>query len=83
MASSKLRSRIIGQHGASRAAQTGMHPWGTADTPMEMPMVHVRFGPGGAAVQVMTPLVTTAPNGAMIPATAPGQYGQVSVSGRP
>ena len=76
----KLRSRILGQHGAHRAAQQGMHPWGTADTPMEDPMTHVQFGPGGAAVQVMTPLITA--GGAMIPATAPGQYGQVSISGR-
>jgi hypothetical protein len=79
----KLRSRIVGQHRANRAAQAGMHPWGTADTPLVMPMTHVQFGPGGAAVQVMTPLVTDAPDGAMIPATAPGQYGQVAVSGRP
>lgn len=78
---SRLRSRIIGQHGAARAAQDGYHPYGTADTPMVMPMVHVQFGPGGAAVQVMAPLITA--NGAMIPAVAPGQFGQVSVSGRP
>jgi hypothetical protein len=78
---SRLRSRIIGQHGAHKHAQASLHPYGTADTPMEMPMTHVLFGPGGAAVQVMTPLVT--PLGDVIPATAPGQYGQVSISGRP
>ncbi len=79
----KLRSRIIGQHGAQRAAQAGMHPYGTADTPMVMPMVRVYFNGGGATVEVMSPLVVDAPDGALIPATAPGQYGQVSVSGRP
>lgn len=81
---SRLRSRIIGQHGASRHAAAAMHPYGTADTPMTMPMVHVQFAGGGAAVQVMAPLYVPSGGGAVpVPATAPGQYGQVSVSGRP
>jgi hypothetical protein len=76
---SRLRSRIVGQHGAQRHAQAAYHPYGTADTPMVMPMVHVQFGAGGAAVQVMHGITT--PNGAVIPATAPGQFGQVALAG--
>ena len=77
---SRLRSRIIGQHGAHAHAQQSYHPYGTADTPMVMPMVLVQFGGGGALVQAMEPLVTA--NGALIPATAPGRFDQVAVSGR-
>ena len=76
---SRLRKRIAAQALGPAAAQGSYHPYGTADTPMSMPMVHVEFGPGGAAVQQMVPLVTA--NGAAIPATAPGQFGQVSISG--
>ncbi len=81
MARTRLHSRITGQHGAAAAAQQAYHPVGTADTPMVMPMVHVQFGGSGAAVQVMTPLI--APDGRLIPATAPGRWDQVTVSGRP
>lgn len=76
---SRLHSRISGQAGAARAAAAGYHPAGTADTPMTMPMVHVLFAGGGAMVQQMMPLTTA--NGAMIPATAPGQFGQVRIAG--
>ena len=76
---SSLHKRIAGQARGHAAAQASYHPYGNADTPMSMPMVHVEFGPGGAAVQQMTPLVTA--SGAAIPATAPGQFGQVSIAG--
>jgi len=76
---SRLRSRIVGQHGAQRAAQASYHPYGTADTPMSMPMVHVQFYDGGAAVQVAHGIIT--PSGAVIPATAPGRFGQVALAG--
>lgn len=78
---SRLHSRIAGQHGANAAAMGAYHPHGTADTPMIMPMVHVQFSGSGAQVQVMAPLIT--PDGRTVPATAPGRWDQVSVSGRP
>jgi hypothetical protein len=46
---------------------------------MQMPMVHVAYDGGGMTVQQ----VITAPDGRMIPATAPGQFGQVHMAGRP
>jgi hypothetical protein len=76
---SRLRTRITRQARAGAAAQASYHPYGTPETPMEMPMVRVFFGPGGASVQQMVPLITA--NGAPVPATAPGQYGQVTISG--
>jgi hypothetical protein len=79
---SRLRSRIVGQHGAQRHAQAAYHPWGTADTPMVMPMVHVQFGAGGAAVQVMHTIYVGTGTGAVpLAATAPGQFGQVALAG--
>lgn len=57
----------------------GNHPAGNADTPMTMPMVSVRFNGAGAQVEQMVPLIT--PNGAPVPATAPGRYGQVAITG--
>lgn len=76
---SRLQRRIAGQAAAGRAAQAEMHPWGNADTPMVMPLARVQFGGEGAMVEQMIPLVTA--NGAMIPATAPGQYGHVAIAG--
>jgi hypothetical protein len=76
---SKLRSRIAAQPRAAADAAASYHPAGTEATPMDMPMVRVVFGPGGASVQQMVPLITA--NGAPVPATAPGQYGQVSIAG--
>jgi hypothetical protein len=46
---------------------------------MVMPMTRVYFAGGGAWVEQMMPIVT--PSGAMIPATAPGRYGQVAIAG--
>lgn len=76
---SSLHSRIGAQATARAAAQGSYHPYGNADTPMSMPMVLVEFSGAGAAVQQMTPLITS--NGAPIPATAPGHFGQVYISG--
>jgi hypothetical protein len=75
---SRLHKRISGQAGAARAAAGEHHPYGTQDTPMTMPMTHVLFNGGGADVQQMTGIVT--PNGAVIPATAPGRFGQVTLT---
>ena len=76
---SRLHARISSQAGNARAAAAQMHPAGTADTPMTMPMVSVWFAGGDAYVQQLVPLVTA--NGAMIPATAPGTFGQVHLAG--
>lgn len=76
---SSLRNRIAGQPAAAAAAAAGYHPAGTADTPMLMPMTRVLVGPGGSYVEQMMPVIT--PNGAAIPATAPGRYDQVVMSG--
>jgi hypothetical protein len=75
---SRLHSRIVRQHTNHRVAQAQFHPHGTVDTPMTMPMTRVQFGGGGAMVEQMTGLVTA--NGAVIPATAPGQFGQVTLT---
>lgn len=75
---SRLRSRVAAQPAAARAAAEGYHPHGTADTPMEMPLARVVYAPGGMTVEQ----VITAPDGRMIPATAPGTFGQVSMAGR-
>jgi hypothetical protein len=77
---SKLRRRIIGQSRNAAAAAGDYHPYGTVDTPMTMPMVHVEFGGGGAMVQQMTG-ITAGRNGGVIPATAPGTFGQVHLAG--
>jgi hypothetical protein len=79
--SSRLHSRITGQAAAARAAADGYHPYGTPDTPMTMPMTAVFLGGAGAMVEQMTGLVTA--NGAVIPATMPGRYGQVYLTPRP
>jgi hypothetical protein len=76
---SRLHSRIARQAGAGRAAAASYHPYGNSDTPMVMPMIHVQFAGGGAMVQQMTGLVTA--NGAVIPATLPGRFDQVYLSG--
>jgi hypothetical protein len=77
---SKLRRRIVGQAGNARAAAAEYHPYGTSDTPMVMPMTRVYFNAGGGQVEQMAGI--TAPrNGAVIPATAPGTYGQVHLAG--
>ena len=76
---SRLHRRLVSQAGMARAAAAEYHPAGTADTPMVMPMTRVWFGGGGAWVEQMMPLITA--NGAMIPATAKGSYGQVYMAG--
>jgi len=77
----KLRRRIGGVGGNQAAAMAAYHPYGTADTPMTMPIHQVIMTADGAQVQRLTPLVTA--NGAMIPASAPGTWGQVVAAGRP
>ena len=72
-------ARFARQPGAQRAAEESYHPWGTADTPMVMPMSLVQIGSTGIAYQDMTPLVM--PDGRMIPATAGHTWFQLYAAG--
>lgn len=76
-----LRHRIAAVGNNQQQAMGDYHPWGTADTPQTEVITAVQFNASGAQVQRLTPLI--APNGAMIPASAPGQWGQVHAAGRP
>lgn len=76
---SKLRRRIVSQHRGAAVAAGEYHPAGTADTPMMMPLAIIRFAGGGMTLEQAVPLVTA--NGASIPASAPGRYGQVAIAG--
>jgi hypothetical protein len=74
-------ARFARQPGASKQVMGTYHPYGTADTPMVMPMHLVQVGPDGIAYQDMQPI--TAPDGRMIPATAPHRWFQLYMAGRP
>lgn len=76
---SRLRARITGQAGNARAAAAGFHPYGTADTPMTMPLVHVQFHGGSAFVQQMAGIGMT--DGAVVPAVPPGRFGHTAMAG--
>lgn len=76
-----LRKRIAATGTMQQQAMGAYHPWGTADTPQTEVITRVQINASGAQVERLTPLV--APNGAMIPASAPGQWGQVYAAGRP
>jgi hypothetical protein len=76
-----LRRRIAGVGNNQQQAMGDYHPWGTADTPQTAILTRVQINASGAQVERLTPLV--APNGEMIPASAPGQWGQVYAAGRP
>jgi hypothetical protein len=78
---SRLHSRIARQSGNHRQAQAAYHPHGTVDTPMTMPMTRVLMGSSGISVEQVTGIVT--PSGAVIPATAPGRFGQVYLTSAP
>lgn len=76
---SRLHSRIAGQAGAARAAAAGYHPYGTADTPLMMPAVHVYYSPAGMVVQQATHIMVG--NGAVIPAVPAAPVGEVPMAG--
>jgi hypothetical protein len=78
---SVLHRRIMGVGGNQARAMGDYHPWGTEDTPQVMPITRVIMTAAGAEVERLTPLITA--NGAAIPASAPGQWGQVVAAGRP
>lgn len=74
--------------GSNQAVAMGQyHPAGTAATPMVMPLaqVTVTAAPAGqyqtVAYQDLTPIWTA--DGAAIPATTPGNWGQLAAAGRP
>jgi hypothetical protein len=76
-----LRRRVAAVGNNQAQAMGDYHPWGTADTPQTGVLTRVEINASGAQVERLTPLV--APNGEMIPASAPGQWGQVYAAGRP
>lgn len=82
-----LRNRVANVGNTNAQAMGAYHPAGTAATPMLMPLAHVQMtqaSPQGYSVvayQDVTPIWTT--DGAAIPATAPGTWGQVVPAGRP
>jgi hypothetical protein len=74
-------SRYANQPANQARADADAHPYGTADTPMIMPMTLVQIGSDGIAYQDLHPLVM--PDGRMIPATAPHEWFQLRAAGRP
>lgn len=79
----ELHERIAYQHRSNELAMGDYHPYGTADTPMVMPLVLVQVQPTGVAVQDMAPLYTGGIGHAPIPATAPHKWFQLFAAGRP
>lgn len=57
------------------------HPYGTGATPMVMPLALVQVHEEGMTVQSLTPIYTA--DGAPVPATSPGSWGQLHAAGRP
>ena len=76
-----LAHRIRGVGSNTAQAMAGYHPAGNQNTPMAMPIAQVIVTTGGASVDELTPIY--AADGAPIPATAPGSWGQLVAAGRP
>lgn len=82
----RLVHRVRNVGNANRQAMGQAHPAGTPDTPHTMPLQHVQIYPtsGGystLAYQDIVPIWT--PDGAAIPATQAGNWGQLVPAGRP
>lgn len=82
----RLSHRVATVGDSTAAAMAAYHPAGTPATPMIMPLQHVQIIPAAdgyatVAYQDMTPI--WAADGAAIPATAPGGWGQLIAAGRP
>ena len=75
-----LHRRIVSQAGNHAAAQSGYHPWGTADTPVVMPMTRTAITPIGATFEEMHVII--AANGAPIPGVSNHAWGTVLPAGR-
>jgi hypothetical protein len=78
---SVMKSRVAATGTSMATAMGTYHPYGSSATPMVMPLQLVTVSMGGVTVQDMTPLFTE--DGAIIPATAPGSWGQLRAAGRP
>lgn len=77
----RLHQRITGQAGNHAAAMATYHPWGTADTPMVMPMTRTTYTPIGAMFEEMHVII--AANGAPIAGASDHAWGTVVSAGRP
>ena len=75
-----LHRRIAGQAGNQAAAQGSYHPWGTADTPMVMPVNRIEITPIGATFEEMHVII--AANGAPIAGASDHAWGTVLPAGR-
>lgn len=75
-----MRSTLAGRIGAGQAPAE-YHPYGTGATPMVMPLARVMIGADGMTYETLQPLWTA--DGAAVPATAPGSWGQLYAAGRP
>ena len=60
-----------------------VHPYGTADTPMVMPIARVEYNGMDVFYEDLHPLWTGDVNAAPLAATAPGRWAQVVPAGRP
>jgi hypothetical protein len=81
-----LRHRIAGVGGNQAAAAAGHDPGSLGGVPMTMPVAQVLViaQPGGystIAYHDMPPIFTA--DGAAVPSTAPGRWGQLAAAGRP
>jgi hypothetical protein len=72
---SRMRDRLA----AGPAPMGDYHPYGTGATPMTMPLALVRVHQEGMSYQAMQPIWTA--DGAAVPATAPGSWGQLYAAG--
>lgn len=61
--------------------QAAYHPYGTGATPMTMPLARVQISGEGMTYETLQPIYTT--DGAALPATAAGSWGQLHAAGRP
>ena len=77
----ELRSRVAGVGGNMPAAMGHYHPATTIPGGMLAPMARVIVTADRVQVMQATPLYAD-PNGAPIPATAPGRWFQVYAAGR-
>lgn len=77
----ELRTRIAGVGGNQAAAIGSYHPSATIPGGMRAPMTAYTVTADRVQVQQMTPLWMD-PNGAPVPATAPGQWFQIHAAGR-
>jgi hypothetical protein len=76
-----LRSRIITQH--NLAPMGSLHPHGTGQTPMTMPLAQVTYTAGGAGVSYEDMHVIWSADGAPYAGVAQAPWGTVAPAGHP